>query len=161
VVAPSRSAFWRRSGFAATSLAAIRHGIELDSMFSGGHTNLGDYYEASGRLEEAVHAYERAVELSRSARPGLARVLAHAGRTDEARAILRTLQEDAASSGLYIAHVAPVFLALGQVDDALEWLERFYAQRHPSLRFIVRRHYARLEGDPRFLDLLRRIGVPH
>jgi hypothetical protein len=60
----------------------------------------------------------------------------------------------------YLAPVAAVFLALGDAEGALEWLERSYQQKNPSLRFINRTHYRRLEGNPRFVDLLRRVGLP-
>jgi hypothetical protein len=40
------------------------------------------------------------------------------------------------------------------------WLEQAYRERHPMLRFIAGRpEYTPLEADPRFVDLLRRIGL--
>jgi hypothetical protein len=87
-------------------------------------------------------------------------VLALAGRKEEARRILAQLEERAARSGVYEPYAATVFSALGDVDGAIDWLERSYRQRHPSLRFIGGPAFASLERDPRYRDLLRRIGLP-
>jgi TolB-like protein/DNA-binding SARP family transcriptional activator len=142
---------------------AFRTVLELDSTYWQAHAGLGAFYETTGQLEEAIHAHQRAVELASTnanARSRLARVLARAGRKDEAGVILGQLQGEAAASGIYPPVVAAAFVALDDVDGALEWLERSYRQRHPQLRFLDRRGDPRLADDPRYLDLLRRIGLP-
>jgi tetratricopeptide (TPR) repeat protein len=144
------------------ALEQFRDAIELDSMYYPAYAGLGDVHEARGQLHEAVRAYQRAVELGgeNTARAGLARVLALAGRKEEARTMLTELQAEAARTGVYAPWVATVFPALDDVDGALDWLERSYRQRHPSLRFLGGPGFARLGADPRYRDLRRRIGLP-
>lgn len=57
--------------------------------------------------------------------------------------------------------MASVLLALGDRDAALDWLEEAYRERHPELQQVgVDPGFAPLHADPRFRDLLRRIGLP-
>ncbi len=49
---------------------------------------------------------------------------------------------------------------LGENDLAFELLEEMYEKRHAMLVFLRRPEYRRLRSDPRFQDLLRRIGFP-
>jgi hypothetical protein len=64
------------------------------------------------------------------------------------------------SAGRFEPHVAALRLALGDVHGALEWLELAYRGKHPGLRFIASDpRFAPLLGDPRYLDLLRRVGL--
>ena len=149
------------------ALEAFRNVLELDSTYWGGHAGLGSFHEAKGQLVDALGAHQRAVELGGrdgtnwSASSGLARVLARIGHGDEARRMLAELEEEADRTGIADPDVATVFLALDDVAGALEWLERSYRQRHPSLRFINwRSEFARLEDDPRYTDIRRRIGLP-
>jgi TolB-like protein/Tfp pilus assembly protein PilF len=64
-------------------------------------------------------------------------------------------------------YVSPMTLAqvsgyLGDEDTALQWLESAYEARHPSLPPHLHSgpHFDFLRSDPRFQDLLRRIGFP-
>jgi TolB-like protein/Tfp pilus assembly protein PilF len=56
--------------------------------------------------------------------------------------------------------VAFRFLDGGDKDRAMDWLEKAYEAREPGLVYVGRPHWDRLRGDPRFQDLLRRIGLP-
>jgi adenylate cyclase len=151
-----------RAGRSEEALVHLRAALELDSTYSRAHATLGDLYVSKGRFEDAVAAHHRSVELTganSNAQAGLARALALAGRQDEARRIFTQLQAEAERTGLHSPALATVFLALNDVEGALAWLELSYQERHPQLRFIGGLRYARLENDPRFLDLLRRIGL--
>ncbi|MBA4159633.1 MAG: tetratricopeptide repeat protein [Gemmatimonadetes bacterium] len=145
------------------ALEHLRNAIELDSMYGEGHAGMARYYEATGRVDDAIRAYRRAIELPDVTwypRTGLASLLARVGRRDEARAMLGELQAEADRTGIYAPHVAWVLLALDDVEGALAWLERSYQQKHPILRFMGRSRDPRLADDPRYADLLRRIGLP-
>jgi serine/threonine-protein kinase len=145
------------------ALEHIRNAIELDSTFWRGYATLGFYYEATGKFDSAIREYERAIRLggaSTTADAGLARNLALAGRPNDARVVLDRLRTEAARTGVHAPGVAGVFLALDDVDGAVMWLERSYAQRHPQLRLMGHRAaFGRLGEDARFVDLMRRVGV--
>jgi TolB-like protein/Flp pilus assembly protein TadD len=150
------------AGRSGEALVHLRAALELDSTYWRAHATLGDLYASTGRFEDAVTAHHRSVELAGAnshARAGLARALALAGRQDEARRIFAELQAEAEHTGIHSPALATVFLALNDVEGALAWLELSYHERHPQLRFIGGPRYALLENDPRFLDLLRRIGL--
>ena len=57
--------------------------------------------------------------------------------------------------------IATIYVALGDTDAAFEWLERAYQRRSQGLPQIrVDAFLDPLRSDPRFQDLLRRIGFP-
>ena len=136
------------------ALEHFRNAVELDSLYTPAHAGIGAVFEARGQLEEAVRIYQR------SDRIGLARALGLLGRKEEAREMLAEFEADAARTGVYAPWVATVFPAIDDVDGAIDWLERSYRQRHPALRFLGGPGFDRLERDPRFRDLRRRIGLP-
>jgi hypothetical protein len=54
-----------------------------------------------------------------------------------------------------------IYGALGDLDRALKWLEEAYQARVTNLVFVCRApELESLHGDPRFEELLRRIGLP-
>ena len=54
--------------------------------------------------------------------------------------------------------IAVVYVGLDEKDQAMAWLERAYAERfNPGV--LMRPAFDPLRSDPRFLDLLRRIGL--
>lgn len=133
--------------------------LELDSLFWWPHEDLGRYYEARDELEESLRAYRRAHELGGAEEP-VARLLARTGHEREARHILVRLRQQAERTGIHSPEVALILFALSEADTAMAWLEQSYRERHPALRFIAGQpEFTRLEADPRYLDLLRRIGL--
>jgi hypothetical protein len=86
-------------------------------------------------------------------------VYAVSGRTREARRILRELEQKE-NSDLAWFLIAGGYAALGEKDRAFNWLEKAYAKRDfflPTLA--VNPWMDPLRADPRFQDLLRRIGL--
>ena len=127
-----------------------------------GHDGLGRTLDAMGAYAEAVPAFERATALAgrtSEAKAGLARTLALVGRRAEAERLVGELRGDAERTGIYHPVVAPAMAALGDTGGAMAWLEKAYDQRNPALIEIdTDARFAQLRGDPRFLDLLRRVG---
>lgn len=137
----------------------LQEALDLDSMFWWPHAGLGAFYEAKGELAESLREYRRAAELGGSI-PHVARLLARTGQEQEARMILDRLQAEAARTGIHPPEVATILYALHDADGAMAWLEQSYRERHPKLRFIAGLpEYALLEAEPRYVDLLRRIGL--
>jgi non-specific serine/threonine protein kinase len=114
--------------------------------------------------ETAVTAAERALELAGGhvwALGDLTWAKAVAGRRDEAvNDLQRVIAAAEATVGMWV-YVAPIAAQLGRRDQAFEFLERAYDSREPVL-IAIREWplFKVLWGDPRFDDLLRRIGFP-
>lgn len=85
--------------------------------------------------------------------------LAKSGKQAEARAVLAELLK--ASSERYVSayNLAMIFNGLGERDKAFEWLERGFQQRDQRMVFLkVEPKWNNLRDDPRFQDLMRRVG---
>ena len=91
----------------------------------------------------------------------LGHVRAARGDAAGARAILVRL--DAAARESYVSPIYRAFVlaGLGEKDEAFRSLEATYAERSPWMLFLpVEPEVGSLRSDPRFGDLLRRVGHP-
>jgi len=90
----------------------------------------------------------------------LARSYAVSGNAKEARRILQTLQS--ASKLRYISsfEIATIFASLNESDHAFDSLQKAYENRDYNLfRLRTDPRLKSLRKDPRYADLLRRIGL--
>jgi TolB-like protein/Flp pilus assembly protein TadD len=153
-----------RAGRSGEADRRVRDAIEIDSTYWRAHAVLGYVHEMAGRLDDAIHAYDRANVLAggsthRTA-ADIARVLARMGRLGEAQALVDTLRAEAAGSGNYEPAVATALVALGDRAGAHAWLQAAYTHRHTHLAFVGGDpRFAALDRDPKFIDLLRRVGA--
>ncbi len=144
------------------AIEVYKRTLELDQNFPLAHTHLGYAYAASGRYAEAVAAYQEGIRLgddSSDTQLNLAAAYALAGERGKARAILRRLEQ----SEEYVPPVdlATLYVALGEREQAFAALERAYAQHAAGLMFLrVSPSFDPLRSDPRFQELLRRVGLP-
>ncbi|MEE9234358.1 MAG: tetratricopeptide repeat protein, partial [Candidatus Acidoferrales bacterium] len=136
--------------------------LQLDPDFAATHTVLGLAYVEKEMYEQAIAELEKAKALSGN-RPSfsLAYAYARAGKRTEALRELEGLLELAKREYTYLGGIAFVYGALGEKDRAFEWLERAYRERgHHMARLKVDPSFDSLRDDPRFQDLLRRVGLP-
>jgi eukaryotic-like serine/threonine-protein kinase len=147
------------------AIESLRKTLAMDPNFALAHGRLGYAYEYKGMYEEAIAEYQRMIELSGSSADNpnnlatLAVAYAASGRRDQSRDILNRLKER--SQGEYVSpsEIAEIHAALGEKDQAFEWLEKAYEVRSSGLRFLkVLQIWDSLRLDPRFADLLRRVG---
>ena len=85
--------------------------------------------------------------------------LAKSGKQAEARAVLGELLT--LSTERYVAsyHIALLYNGLNERDKTLAWLERAYEERNPRMAFLkVEPKWNNLRNNPRFQDLMRRVG---
>ena len=135
--------------------------LEMESAFHPAHYSLGLAYEQQSRYNEAVAAFERALEGSGgnpAALSALGHVFALMGREQEAREALCKLEE--MSRRAYVSPFWPAIVCLGldETDAALEWLERAYAERDVWLVWLkVDPRLDPLRSDARFRNLLWRV----
>jgi tetratricopeptide (TPR) repeat protein len=112
--------------------------------------------------------YEEAIAVSRLLWKGddellkaLDRGYAKNGPKGAMRAVAETLAIRARTKSVGPLGIAGCYAMTGAVDPAMEWLERAYREREPFLAHLkADPSYDPLRSDPRFQDLLRRIGFP-
>jgi TolB-like protein/DNA-binding winged helix-turn-helix (wHTH) protein/TPR repeat protein len=145
------------------AIEAAKKLLEADQNNPEMHTLVGFVYARIGQYPEAIAAYQEGISLgddSTDAQMYLAEAYAKAGETKEARALLKQLEESKeyiSPTGLAIIHAA-----LGENDKAFALLERAYSMRDQQLIWLgIEGGYLPLRSDPRFQDLLRRIGLPY
>src|SRR5205814_4724576 len=86
--------------------------------------------------------------------------LAKSGKRREALAELEGLLKLSTERYVPSYLIALVYNGLGERDEALAWLERGYEQRDPKMVFLmVEPKWNNLHSEPRFNDLLRRVGL--
>ncbi len=127
------------------------------------HWGIGLVDEQKGLYKEAIASLQQATSLSASLnfKSSLAHAFAVAGRRDEARAILGEMEERSRRAYVPSYFFALVHAGLEDKDRAFEWLERAYQERSTVLAYLqLDPRIANLRGDPRFSDLLRRVGRP-
>ncbi|UCE49732.1 MAG: hypothetical protein JSW47_06200, partial [Phycisphaerales bacterium] len=71
------------------------------------------------------------------------------------------LQERATSEYVLPTCFADVYASLGNKDEAFRWLEKAYQERNFGMIWLKRSHsWESLRSDPRFDDLVQRMGFP-
>jgi TolB-like protein/DNA-binding winged helix-turn-helix (wHTH) protein/Flp pilus assembly protein TadD len=124
---------------------------------------LGFALTANGQPEEAIPVLEKAVAGSDRS-PGvigvLVRAYAHAGRRRDALRLLGELKRRQQTGYIPAGAFVNAYLGLGDNERAFAWLERAYQEKSNILQFLkVLPFFDPVRGDPRFADLLRRVGL--
>lgn len=84
-----------------------------------------------------------------------------AGKRDEARQVFDELRAMASRGDAVAYHIGLVAVGLGEHDRAFEWLQKACDERSGLLAYInVEPMFSALRADPRFLEIVRRIGLP-
>lgn len=137
--------------------------MELDPRFPNAHNNLGWAFLKQRRYEEAIAALQKSVELSGRQSNylcDLGYTYAITGRRGEALQILRELEDRYSKREAIGMNLAAVYVGLGEKDKAFSWLERDFEQRSGLLPDVtVWANFDDIRSDPRYADLLRRMGL--
>jgi len=138
--------------------------IGMDPNFGEVHKYLGLAYEQKGMYPEAIAEIQKSITLSGPSSGSLASLgHAHAvaGSMDEARKVIYELKRQAKSSYVPSSGLALVYAGLGDKAEAFAWLERAYEEQDDRLSYLgVEPRWDPLRSDPRFQDLMRRVGLP-
>ncbi|MEW6511241.1 MAG: protein kinase [Bacteroidota bacterium] len=137
--------------------------LELDPHFSSAHRLLSLAYQGKGMIDEAITENRLWGELMGKgieAALGLAQCYAAAGRQEEALRTMAAIDAAEYAVGNHYRGAAMTYAPLGMADQAFEALERAYELKAESLcNLKVDPKMDRLRPDPRFLTLLRRVGL--
>ena len=128
------------------SLAQFQKVLERDPNFHPAHYKLSQLYATTGRFAEAVSEIQKIVS-----KPG--------SWSADAKSYRELLQDFKGTDRS--AAVAVAYAISGERDQAFEYLEKAYSDGDNELLLVIR--YPALDpirSDPRYADLLRRLGVP-
>jgi serine/threonine protein kinase/Tfp pilus assembly protein PilF len=143
------------------AIEALKKTLGMDQDYPYTHLFLGFTYAAKGMLPEAINAYQEAIRLgldSPSTQIYLGAAYARSGDRERAQTILTRLQ----TSQQYVSpgQWAILYVAQGEREQAFAALERAYEEHDLQLQYLgVEPEFDPLRSDPRFQDLLRRVGL--
>jgi Flp pilus assembly protein TadD len=132
---------------------------DLDPNFAIAHLELGQAFVQKHSYNEAISEFQKAVELSggsASCSSNLGYAYALSNQRTEAAKILKDLTARSNRNG---AEIALIYVALGDKDHAIKWLEQSY-EDHFNPSILRRPAFDPLRSDPRFQNLVHRIGLP-
>jgi serine/threonine protein kinase/Tfp pilus assembly protein PilF len=137
--------------------------IELYPNYPGGYEILAEVYIKQRRYREAVEESSKAAEFSGRASYYLGAMgygYALAGRRADALATLKELEAKYARRESPATDIARVHAGLGDKDQAFVWLEKAFETRSGSLKDVsYEEYFDLLRDDPRYADLVRRMGL--
>jgi serine/threonine protein kinase/Tfp pilus assembly protein PilF len=153
------------------ALRQFQHTIDLDPTFPLAHFFFAGFLGEVGKYEQAIKEIEKGALLA-GASPEEASAnaaeLQAAFQTDGPKGYWQkhlelTLKDYQEASGQYYPalDVASAYARVGDRQKVMEWLEKSYAERDGNLTLVKSyRQFESLKGDPRFANLLRRMGLP-
>ena len=145
------------------AIEQIQKTLAMDAKFVPAHVFLGRAYEQKGTYPEAIAEMRKALELSEGDTNELAAVghaYAVAHQAGEAKKILDQLKERSQQTYVQPSLIARIHVGLGDNNQAFDWLQKAYEDRSAGLLYLkVDPAFDGVRSDPRFIDLLRRVGL--
>jgi len=148
----------------AKAVQQAQRALEIDPNFSLAHLYLADAYVGKQDYPAATAEFQKALAPDKGdpwVLSHFARSYALAGEPHKSEVILRDLLKGAKNQNDVATELGTIYAALGKNDQAFFWLEKAYEHHSGSMvLFGVSPEYRSLRGDPRFNDLLHRVGLP-
>jgi serine/threonine-protein kinase len=146
------------------ALEQCDHTIEQNPHFSAAYWTLGLVQDERKEFDEAIAAFQRAIQLSPPSPRilgSLGRTFARAGKPRQAHRILDELGELAKKRYVSPFELATIYFALNQLDNGFQWLTKAYQDRCFELLAIkVDPKFDSVADDPRFTALFSQLGLP-
>jgi serine/threonine-protein kinase len=146
------------------AIEELRRAVDLDPNFPITYWILGLVHRKMGLFELAIAEGEKGVTLSGGSpllRAALAQTFGTARRREEAIQILDDLTKLAKQKYVASYFFAGIHVGLGEDDRAIEYLEKSYEEHSHWLIYLhIDPGMDALRSNPRFQDLLRRVGLP-
>jgi TolB-like protein len=147
------------------AIEQLQKALELDPNLGTAHAFLAEAYSLKSMHKEAKAELEKNMVISNGsfwAQVGLVHVYLGTGKRPEAQKLLDKLNQLSTQEYVPADAMAGIYLHLGEKDNAFEWLEKGYDARSLGLGGVdlkVDPGWDSLRSDPRFTDLLRRMGL--
>ena len=146
------------------AIEAGKKTLEMDAVFPLTHQRLGLAYVQKKMYKEAIAEFQQAANNSNRAPlaiTSLGHAFAASGNQVEAQRVLAELKD--LSQGRYVSPygIAMIYTALGDKEQAFKWLGRANDERNTELVFLkVDPRVDPLRDDPRFQELVKKVGIP-
>jgi TolB-like protein/Tfp pilus assembly protein PilF len=138
--------------------------LELDPNFLTAHYFLGRAYEAKGMHNEAVAEYTRSAQLGTTVSEVMGKaneVYKQSGWKAYVQFNLEQLVEKNPNRRFPAFMIATFYAKADRKDEAIQWLEKGYEERDFRMTLLsVAFEFDNLRSDPRFTELVRRMGLP-
>ena len=136
----------------------------MDPTFTYGYMCLAQAAIQERKYEEAIAAMNKATAIAGEV-PDLKAELGYdyaiSGQKTEAQKIVKELKRRAKREYVNSYSIALVYVGLGDKDQAFDWLQKAYEERSSRLTWLkVEPKFDSLRSDPRFAQLLQRVGFP-
>jgi tetratricopeptide (TPR) repeat protein len=149
---------------AAAAEAQCHRTIEMDPNWFYIRELLSLAYLKQGRKDLALAEAQKAVELAKRgsyALGALGYIDSQVGKRDEALALANELKERYAKQQASGQDIARIYLGLGDKDQTFEWLEKDFQSHSSTLSsWLNFAPFDSLVDEPRYRDLLKRMGIP-
>jgi len=139
--------------------------LELDPNFPLVYAHLPAAYEQKGMYDEAIAGFQKGIALRGGTEwsfsmSGLGHVYGLSGKKAEALGVLDELQRTSRQQYVPADSIALIYAGLGEKDQAFTWLEKAYQEHAFKMAWLkVEPQWDSLRSDPRFADLVRRVGL--
>jgi TolB-like protein/DNA-binding winged helix-turn-helix (wHTH) protein len=144
------------------SVRQSRKTLALDPKFAVGHFHLAEALAQQRQFEAAIAEFQQAIELSghlAAFDANLAYTYALSGRRADALKIVKDMEARLDLEPTANARIALIYVALGDPDQAMNWLNKAYDARfNPAV--LIRPSFDPLRSDPRFRELRQRLRLP-
>jgi tetratricopeptide (TPR) repeat protein len=144
------------------SIDQYRKSLEVDPNFPIAHKGLSEVYSQIGKHDEAVSEIEKAIALSERSifiLDDLGYIYARAGKRDEATKVLKDLDRLASDEYVPAYGRAVIHTALGDNEEALNWLEKSYEERSFLVYLKVDPAFDILRKEERLVAILDKMGL--
>ena len=146
------------------AIAQLQDTLEMDPTYELPHLVVGQAYGQKGDYAHAIPELKKAVELSHGT-PLMVSALAYAygrsGNQAEAERWLADLQGRSKTEYVSPYYFAIACIGLGRRDQAIDWLQKAFADRSNGLVFLkVEPELDDLRNDPRFVALQQKLSFP-
>jgi TolB-like protein/Tfp pilus assembly protein PilF len=145
------------------AIAQCHKALEINPNYANALWFLALSLEQKGRLAESIEKFDKAFSLGAGppCRALLGRAYALAGERAKAESILEELKTLSQQQYISPFDIAVVYAGLGDLTSTFQLLEQAYQQRVFRIIELTFPMFDNLRPDPRWQDLVRRIGLPH
>ena len=146
------------------AIQSLKSTIDLNFDFLLAHLWLARTYQAMKMYKEALEEYQTAQTIAPNWVPtvaGIGNIYGLTGQKIEAKKILDSLKEMSAQKYVTPYGVALVYAGLGETDKVFEYLEKAYQDRSNWLVWLkLDPRWDSVRSDKRFIDLVKKVGLP-